>query len=231
MTVETFLNSALPAALAVIGVLFLIGAPCAVFVLRKNLKTALGVGAFFGTLGIAALILTRLPDIKLFKGLGITAELQQTIREANATIKQLRQLAVTLAEPELSQIAMSGVMLSQLTFTYQYERKQEIVKTLEALGLEQADIDHALRVWTDVTRRKMSKLLCASIKDTKLVDPCLRIRLDAQEQAADPSVLKAFFGQNHLTDEDAVNWLADYEHLFKTGEVRRPELFPIGLSP
>ena len=65
--------------------------------------------------------MTRLPDITLVKALGITAELKQAIDEANVKIKQLRKLAIAIFEPELSQLAMSGVMLSELSFTYQYE--------------------------------------------------------------------------------------------------------------
>jgi hypothetical protein len=60
--------------------------------------------------------MTRLPDITLVKALGITAELRQAIDEANVKINQLRKLAVAIFEPELSQLAMSGAMFSELSF-------------------------------------------------------------------------------------------------------------------
>ena len=175
--------------------------------------------------------MTRLPDITLVKALGITAELKQAIDEANVKIKQLRKLAIAIFEPELSQLAMSGVMLSELSFTYQYERKKQIVDTLNSLGVSQDDITAVSRVWTAVTLRKLSNVIAGAIgkSDKQLAEKFAGVRIDAHENPVKPDVLRKFLRDNHVTEEAVVELVDDYEHLFKTGEVRRPEVFPVGI--
>lgn len=103
-----------------------------------------------------ALVMTRLPDITLLDALGIRTELRQTLNEANATIAQLRKLAVAISEPELSALAMSGVIFHQLRFTDQYNREKRIVDILKSLGVSQDDITVALQIWKTVTLCKLS---------------------------------------------------------------------------
>ena len=46
-----------------------------------------------------------------------------------------------------------------------------------------------------------------------------------------PDGLRKFLRDNHVTDKAVVKLVDDYEHLFETGEVRRPEVFPVGIQP
>jgi hypothetical protein len=119
-------NTIVPIALSIIGVACFITALyyCALllrFITALVLALPLRIHNLKGTAAIAAvgavaLVMTRLPDITLVKALGITAELRQAIDEANVKINQLRKLAVAIFEPELSQLAMSGAMFSELSF-------------------------------------------------------------------------------------------------------------------
>jgi hypothetical protein len=156
-------NAIVPVTLPVIGLACFLAALILALPLRtqsiKGTAVIAGVGAL-------ALVMTRLPDITLLDALGIRTELQHTINEANATIAQLRKLAVTIAEPELSQLAMSGAMLSELRFEYQYDQKKQIVDTMKSLGVSQEDITAALRVWTPATLRKLSNVIAEAIGKT-----------------------------------------------------------------
>lgn len=223
-------NTIVPIALSVIGVACFITALVLALPLRThNLKGTAAIAA----VGAVALVMTRLPDITLVKALGITAELKQAIDEANVKIKQLRKLAIAIFEPELSQLAMSGVMLSELSFTYQYERKKQIVDTLNSLGVSQDDITAVSRVWTAVTLRKLSNVIAGAIgkSDKQLAEKFAGVRIDAHENPVKPDVLRKFLRDNHVTEEAVVELVDDYEHLFKTGEVRCPEVFPVGIQP
>ena len=163
-------NTIVPIALSVIGVACFITALVLALPLRiHNLKGTAAIAA----VGAVALVMTRLPDITLVKALGITAELKQAIDEANVKIKQLRKLAIAIFQPELSQLAMSGVMLSELSFSYQYEQKKQIVDAMKSLGISQEDITAASRVWTDVTLRKLSNVIAGAIGQ-KLINNSLK---------------------------------------------------------
>jgi hypothetical protein len=222
------INVSVPIALSIIGVAG-VGGALLYFLRVRDLKGA----GFLGILGVAALILTRLPDITLFSMLGVSAELRHTIDEANAKIAQLRELAVAVAEPELSQLAMSGVMFSQLSFSYRNERKIQIVMTLKSLGVPQAEIDRALEVWNDVTLRMLSNVIMQALIKTApdVGEKFKSIRLDSDEKSAKPTALKSFLSENHVTDAEVSALIDDYDHLFATGDVRHPDKFPVGIQP
>jgi hypothetical protein len=142
-------------------------------------------------------------------------------------------LAVAISEPQLSELAMNGAMLSELRFSYQYERKKQIVDTLKSLGVSEDDIATALRVWMPARLRKLSNVIAIAIAktDNALAEKFRAMRIDADENPASPDKLREFLRYNHITDKDVIELVDDYEHLFKTGEVRRPEVFPAGINP
>jgi len=223
-------NTIVPTALSIIGVACFIIAvvlalPLRILNLRRTAAIA-GVGAL-------ALVMTRLPDITLLDALGIRTELRQTLNEANATIAQLRKLAVAISEPELSALAMSGVIFHQLRFTDQYNREKRIVDILKSLGVSQDDITVALQIWKTVTLRKLSNVITVAIGETdkQLAEKFAGVRIDAHENPVKPDVLRKFLSDNHVTDKAVVELVDDYERLFETGEVRRPEVFPVGIEP
>jgi hypothetical protein len=227
--VNNFVNGMFVAgALGILGVVCFILAAVVALRARSIKGTAL-----MAAVGALALIMTRLPDITLLDALGIKTELQHTIDDATAKIAQLRQLAVAISEPQLSELAMNGALLLEMRFSYQYERKKQIVDMLKSLGVSEDDIATALRVWTPATLRKLSNVIAISIAktDTALAEKFRAMRVDAHENPAKPDALREFLRDNHITDTEVVDLVDDYEHLFKTGEVRRTEVFPPGINP
>jgi hypothetical protein len=125
---------------------------------------------------------------------------------------------------------MNGAMLLELRFSYQYERKKQIVDMLKSLGVSEEDIATALRVWTPATLRKLSNAIAIAIAktDNALAEKFRAMRIDAHENPAKPDTLREFLRDNQ---KEVVDLVDDYEHLFKTGEVRRPDVFPAGINP
>jgi hypothetical protein len=64
-----------------------------------------------------------------------------------------------------------------------------------------------------------------------LVEKYSGVRIDAPGNPVKPDVLRKFLRDNNVTEKDVVELVDDYEHLFETGEVRRPEVFPVGIQP
>jgi hypothetical protein len=222
------------AGMSITGTLGVIGVVCFILAAFVALRTRSIKGtSLVAAVGALALTMTRLSDITLLDDLGIRTELQHTIDDATAKIAQLRKLAVAISEPQLSELAMNGAMLSELRFSYQYGRKKQIVDTLKSLGVSEDDIATALRVWMPATLRKLSNVIAVAIAktDNALAEKFRAMRIDAHENPANPDKLREFLRDNHITDKDVIELVDDYEHLFKTGEVRRPEVFPAGINP
>jgi hypothetical protein len=128
---------------------------------------------------------------------------------------------------------MNGAMLSELRFSYQYERERQIVATLNSLGVSQDEITAATHLWTVLTLRKLSAGIARDIGETdkQLAEKFAEVRVDAHENPVKPDVLRKFLRDNHVIDKAVVELVDDYEHLFETGEVRRPDVFPVGIQP
>jgi hypothetical protein len=104
---------------------------------------------------------------------------------------------------------------------------------LKSIGVSEDDIATALRVWPPATLRKLSNVIAIAIAktDNALAEKFRAMRIDAHENPAKPDALREFLRDNHITNKEVVNLVDDYKHLFKTGEVRRPEVFPAGINP
>ncbi len=184
-----------------------------------------------GAVGAATLLLTRLSDIQKFALFGLKAELRDAVREANATIDQLRDLALSLAEPNLNYMAMHNVMLMRLTSRTQYENKEKIVTALRKLKIPESKIQEASSLWVTITLRKMSYTMLHRLQELK-IDAKFNdeVRLtDGQPSPA--ATLKAFFATNGINDPKLLQLLSDYDHLARTGELRRPEVIDDGQQP
>jgi hypothetical protein len=214
------------AGMSITGTLGVIGVVCFILAAFVALRTRSIKGtSLVAAVGALALTMTRLSDITLLDALGIRTELQHTIDDATAKIAQLRKLAVAISEPQLSELAMNGAMLSEL--------RKQIVDTLKSLGVSEDDIATALRVWMPARLRKLSNVIAIAIAktDNALAEKFRAMRIDAHENPANPDKLREFLRDNHITDKDVIELVDDYEHLFETGEVRRPDVFPVGIQP
>jgi hypothetical protein len=83
------------------------------------------------------------------------------------------------------------------------------------------------------TLRKLFNVIAIAISktDNALAEKFSTMRIDADENPAKPDTLREFLRDNHITDKDVIELVDDYEHLFKTGQVRRPEVIPAGINP
>ena len=98
-----------------------------------------GVITTFATIGIAGMVLTRLSDFVSFEGFGLKAQLQSKIDEANATINQLQELALAVAEPVITNLAIQGHFV-QLKYLDRYSMRESVNKLLSNIGVEKTDI-------------------------------------------------------------------------------------------
>ena len=98
----------------------------------------------------------------------------------------------------------------------------------------QDDITRATRVWTEVTLLKLSNVIALALEktDKTLAEKFRAMRTNGgKDKPAKPEILRAFLRNNDVTDNEVLELVDDYKHLYHTGEVRRPEVFPVGINP
>lgn len=183
--------------------------------------------------GAAAVLLTRLDDIRKLKLGSLEAELERKIDEARATIEQLRHLARVIAEPALSAIAMQGQWRRELSFSYRYEMQQRIDNALEQFGLSVKERQEIAHVWSILVARGLA---FRAVGDLKNGHPEHAERIEQLfpkdgGRPAPPSDVRQFLEENRLLDDERARHLTDYEHFWKTGEVLHPEDWPVGFHP
>jgi len=184
-------------------------------------------------IGAAALVLTRLDDIRRIKLWSLEAELERKIDEARATLEQLRQLARAVAEPALSTLAMQGSIFKELKFSYRYRVQQRIDHALEELGVPVGDRQQVGTIWYAPVARGLAGLIVNDVRQTR---PDLVARIDELGNAngdrpAAPDAYREFLQANGLMNDERAGRLDDYQHFWNTGEVRRPDDWPVGYHP
>lgn len=191
-----------------------------VFVMNPEIKTAtLLAGA-----GLLIAFLSRFNDIIELSGFGVSAKLKDTIKEAHATIEQVKDLAMVLAKSSLSNTARSG-WWGGLTDDQSQEFFKETVDVLKAVGLSENQIFEAGRDFQNCILRSyyMSLLGQTTIPDTdnsELRKEWELLRKCPVETPHKVDVLKAFFIKYDLMTKDVQKRLDDYEYYFTHHEFK-----------
>lgn len=96
---------------------------------------------------VLCLIFAFLPEFQFFKGLGVEAQLRDTLREADSTIAQLRGLLTPLSEFMFTVTARSGRYGIGITARDRHRLVTELESELAKLGMSKEDIEAAKKDW------------------------------------------------------------------------------------
>ena len=91
--------------------------------------------SLMATFFVAIYLLTNLERLKKFSVFGLNAELRDTIKEVEATLDQLRDLALVSAKQTFFQYAMQGRLIT--AWKPKNDAVKEINKNLQDLGISQ----------------------------------------------------------------------------------------------
>ena len=108
------------------------------FLAYKN-NTGSATSAF--GFGILVLFFAFIHEFQKFKGFGIEAELREKIREADDTIKKLRDIALPLAAINLRMLNRLGRWSGPISRKDRFEFVDSIGKELKGLGISDRQLD------------------------------------------------------------------------------------------
>ena len=107
--------------------------------LAYNNNTGSATSAF--GFGILVLFFAFIHEFQKFKGFGIEAELREKIREADDTIKKLRDIALPLAAINLKMLNRLGRWSGPISRKNRFEFVDTIGKELKGLGISDRQLD------------------------------------------------------------------------------------------
>lgn len=204
------------------GVLMIIGG-CPALVLSDRTSAAFAILLT----GVVAVLVGRLHHVEELALGPLKARLRQSIDEANATIQQLRALALALGEASLTDL-MAGNFFDSMSLRQRFAVHDVIRRSLLDLGLSERDVQKASANWNKgiaVTYHRAIRATLPKELDVKIRNEFNEMLKFEDWQAPTPDALDAFMRTHGLLTDEAVAWIEDYRHFERTRDIRRLDEF------
>jgi hypothetical protein len=183
---------------------------------------------------MSALFFVNLDKFDRFKVtsklLSLEADLRKTIDQAYAAIKDLKDLALALAEPMIADLTMSGQIFRSLTVEYKLESVGKIADTLLKLGASDKEIEQSCGFIYKRVSGVLANVALVSIRPEKWEE------LDFFKGFSDwdfpewnRAKIEKFAKENALPiNDEAKEWLEDIDYFAQTKKLRRPDAWDHG---
>lgn len=203
----------------------LIGAPFAAW--YAGWLTAL----FVVTAALTCAVLLRLPDLAEFAIGPLKTKLEREVREAAATVQQLREFGAAFGQTILAVLAGEG-RWGGMGYRAKFAFKTKIDTELRKLGLDEAQMQRAHAVWHQYILYDHGIRVSGLIPHlAKLNSPRLTNLLGPELRTASPSEWREVLQAYGLLSAEAEAGIVDMEHYIKHHTLRRPELWKVGDQP
>jgi hypothetical protein len=173
---------------------------------------------------LVAVLLRSGPAIEELKLWGLSVRLRRAIEEAEATISDLRLLAIALSRPIVSQLAMHGSLMEHITFGSLYDHQQQIDTALDRIGVSAADRNEVMSLWRRQAQRKLSALILYELPGLEK-DAFDNFYANRTTYPA-PDEYTRFLAELDLLDEERRRLIEQYDLFMKTGKILEPEYVP-----
>lgn len=211
----------------------------------------LGLAVMFGIMGKPAemgiivvagaitVAFQNIDKIQKFKGAGFEAEMKRAVAEANATIKQLREVASTSSEVILTDL-MSGSFFDGITLETRLNLHDKVIQNLKEIGASKKQIDKADDMWRRGIGIIFHRGIRCALEGRKTphqtnMDAEKHIQDASREfnkllkfeewKAATPNEMRKFIEEKNAMNSDVDELLKDYSEFLKSGELRRRDVF------
>jgi hypothetical protein len=188
--------------------------------------------------GAFVTMLARVDDLTEIALGPVRAKMRETLREATATIAQLRSLAAALGRVASTDL-MAGGFAGTMDAKMRLELYDQLIEQLKGLGLSTLQIKQATELASKAITLMYFRILRHAIEQRKKsysiegVSPALREIGEKFETLLDfpnwtapaPDAVQAFAKENGVATPEVEQWISEYRHYVLTGEILRRELF------
>lgn len=186
-----------------------------------------------------SLAFINIGKIQKFKGAGFEAEMKRAVEEANATVKQLREVATTSSEVVLTDL-MAGNFMSGMTLEKRLHLHDQLIKNLKDIGASDHQIIKADKMWKKGIelvfhrgiRVKLEGRKHPNIVNIKAGKHVLEASkefqdlVDIKEWKTPPSdFLRKFIENKEVMNQEIDDLLKDFSEFENSGNFRRRDVF------
>jgi hypothetical protein len=179
------------------------------------------------TIGLA---FANIDKIQRFKGAGFEAEMKkvdQVVKDANATIEQLRNVATTSARATITSL-MAGNFMDGMTMKDRMELHDQLISNLARIGASKRQIEESDEMWKRgfgvIYHRCIKNKLEESKHPTASQEFQDLLKFD-EWKAPSSKEIEKFIDSKGLMNQELKELIEDYRYFETTGSVRRKELF------
>lgn len=191
------------------------------------------------TCGVFVTLMAKFDDLVEFSLGPLRARMRETISEANATIDQLRKLAVTSARATLTDL-MAGNFMDGTSLRTRLDLHDQFIDTLRRIGVPDLEIKESDEMWRKgigiIYHRAVRKLLKEQLSQLQAesdAGKALRQTLDDFQDLLDfeswtapsPERIENFLKDRNANNKENAEMVSDYRHFLTTGEIRRRDVF------
>ncbi len=217
-----------------IGIIFTLLAPVTIGLSFHDKSTA-WIAALCG---VFVTLIAKFDDLTEI-GVGpVRAKMRETIREAVATIAQLRSLASTLGRVASTDL-MAGGFMGSMQLKMRLDLYDQLIAQLRELGLDNQQIAKATElsgkainliyfreIRVAIEQRKQPYSVEGVPADLRSIGAKFEELLNFENwEAPSPDVIQDFVEANKVATSEVTQWISDYRHFATTGEIRRREAF------
>ncbi|MGF6637259.1 hypothetical protein [Paraburkholderia sp. MM6662-R1] len=188
---------------------------------------------------LAFTLLTRAEDLAELSLGPLKAKMREQVREAAATVAELKAVAASAAAANLT-ILMSGNFMGGASLRSRLELFDRIVSSLREVGFTEDELHAITSDWRKgmglIYHRAISTCVlgrtsasdhsnAASPEQRRIADAFQELCIFERWEVPSPEEMRRFLAERRVIG-DAVNaWIDDYRHYLDTGEIRRRDVF------
>ncbi len=217
------------------GILFTLAAPVLIGLYLRDASIAWIAVAC----GVFVTIMAKFDDLVEFSLGPLRARMRETINEANATIEQLRKVAVTSARATLTNL-MSGNFMDGTTLRTRLDLHDQYIDTLGRIGVSEVEIGACDELWRKGVGVIYHRGIGHCLNTLQSQHPAdsepgkafvkamgeLQDMLDFETWSApSPERIQHFLNDRKIVNNDIAELISDYRYFLDTGEIRRRDVF------
>ena len=158
---------------------------------------------------------------------GIEAETRKVVDQAKAVTDELRELAASLVENQITMLARYN-RPGSFGEMEKEERKNELIATLRSIGVEDESIEDSVKLWERyVIRDYAHGIIGEGNTPVELGDSVVEAYKEFRhrdfESQATPEELESFLSEHGLLTDEKKEQLEDYRYYLKKRKHRRPK--------
>jgi len=219
-----------------IGAIFILVVPVYVGVVLKASPAIVWAVVMCGAFVIFASKIEIIQELSLGP---LRAKMKEQIREADTTIKQLREISAVSSEATLTNL-MAGSFMGGMSLEKRLELHDKIIDSLKKIGASQDQIIKIESDWRkgiSIIYQRIIQQIVEQRKNPNEINPEapetvrkagheIEELLDFENWSAPtPQQIDSVLKKYNIKSPEVEEWIGDYSHFLKTGEIRNKEKF------